>query len=205
MADDFDTILAKSGGLPPEAFTLPYQDSSYSTIDNDIHNVLTWTEATGPSLHGDLNNELFGLGHNEYSATGGMNLFEPHDLLHLDDQMTRGENYSAPEQPSIVGLDDIQGPIRSPVEPIAECKVISHGTIEPEPVRRNKISARARKILEDCFKLELYPSKTEVSKIAGRTKMTTKQVSQWFGNKRRRTTPEGMLARRSFVSNADCF
>jgi hypothetical protein len=63
--------------------------------------------------------------------------------------------------------------------------------VAPAPSRNRPLKA-VRAILEDSFKMEVYPDKTETDTIAQRTKMTFKQVRQWFRNKRRRTKPEGM-------------
>ena len=58
---------------------------------------------------------------------------------------------------------------------------------------RQSITRQSRKILESYFKVELYPDKKEIETIANKSRLSFKQVRQWFRNKRRRTTPEGML------------
>jgi hypothetical protein len=70
-------------------------------------------------------------------------------------------------------------------------KEISEPPLAMSKPQRSKPAARARKILERFFSIELYPDKKETETIAQRTKMSVKQVRQWFRNKRRRTTPEG--------------
>jgi hypothetical protein len=52
----------------------------------------------------------------------------------------------------------------------------------------------ARVVLERAFyATERYPDSLEVNRIARDTDMTVKQVRDWFNNKRRRTTDEGMV------------
>lgn len=64
------------------------------------------------------------------------------------------------------------------------------GTARTRP--KNTTSADAKVILERAFKVELYPDKQEAATLASKVQMTVRQVQDWFRNKRRRTSPEGM-------------
>lgn len=59
--------------------------------------------------------------------------------------------------------------------------------INIEHVKAKRFSQNVVSVLEKSFKLDKYPSDEEKTNIAQKCNITTKQVNNWFTNKRNRT------------------
>lgn len=228
MDNGLDSILAKSGSLPPSAFTVQRQSIIQPGADTLVH--------FEPSLGAGIPDS--GLDWDlHYNFSGSFHLDDPKPgsshVQNLDDWWSREVTQTISDVP-IGGQEGQYQAVedwwnREAAQTVPESRKGSqkgqHEAVDDwwnrevtqmdsEPVRaqegqdeavddvppnvtvekpsRSKLSPHAKRVLENFFRIELYPDMKETETIARVAEMTFKQVRQWFRNKRRRTTPDGM-------------
>jgi len=217
MTMDSDAILRATGGLPPSAFLLPSllpPQLHVLSIDPSEDAFSLWDAVPRPSFDNDFSLDVPDVANGPFTPTSEVlhceDTFKSLDIANIPSDLNATLNWPS----SLVGEiptqqtmdidsgsrtsrhrqeDDTQALALRSTNDVEHPTTQKDSTLHPKRKQRFRPTGRVKKVLEDVFRMELYPNKRELESLAHKTKMSLKQVREWFRNKRRRTSEEGKV------------